>query len=548
MVYNPNPRTRDDETVFVNPQIKALGNEKDYQALAYTIVTTYPFALLVSKLSRIDEATFVPCSQRACTFMKIFGSGMVPSTVNAFNLKHAFDVVVNGNLSQSELSEDFLSPLCPTYSAEHMRHQCDSRWARDRIINPLDKSWCRVIYVWFITLWSVFKVLHDWLLLGGAHEYTTLRIGCASVFFQLMAVSTAFLWSMGAVEVFVAELVPGKCACYYVLPELEAILAIGTPFLLFVNAVKKLEMVHRAPLVGDYLYYQQYEVPFRLALKSGAVDYSTCLVGTACGYHHEEWEERLAISELRCLHTVHSMMCYVLFLGVVSAFVGLAIGPVTARAIELLTQLIGNGMLPLDLLVAVLAIAVWFFPTYLILRLIEALPVNFHDCQTRPELWEYQCPKFNLLIRVAFIVFLAICLFWASLILTSPLAEVLTQRHVTFNSRVALRIAVAGIIYFGFGVQMFVWIVYLIPTHRALFVKARKPYRPSSYIEIGENHPEFNLEKEVQLARVFLKENRNPENLEMVEGWQERWREILDPESEHDDSDEAREALLICSS
>lgn len=49
----------------------------------------------------------------------------------------------------------------------------------------------------------------------------------------------------------------GKCACYYVLPELEAILAIGTPFLLFVNAVKKLEMVHRAPLVGDYLYYQQ---------------------------------------------------------------------------------------------------------------------------------------------------------------------------------------------------------------------------------------------------------------------------------------------------
>ncbi|CAK9035707.1 Chanoclavine-I dehydrogenase easD (ChaDH) (Ergot alkaloid synthesis protein A) [Durusdinium trenchii] len=357
------------------------------RALAYTIVTTYPFALLVSKLSRIDEATFAFDVATILFYRAPKASELVyciaTCCVSGFK-------VVNGNLSQSELSEDFL-----------------------------------------------------------------------------------------------------------------------------------------------------YEVPFRLALKSGAVDYSTCLVGTACGYHHEEWEERLAISELRCLHTVHSMMCYVLFLGVVSAFVGLAIGPVTARAIELLTQLIGNGMLPLDLLVAVLAIAVWFFPTYLILRLIEALPVNFHDCQTRPELWEYQCPKFNLLIRVAFIVFLAICLFWASLILTSPLAEVLTQRHVTFNSRVALRIAVAGIIYFGFGVQMFVWIVYLIPTHRALFVKARKPYRPSSYIEIGENHPEFNLEKEVQLARVFLKENRNPENLEMVEGWQERWREILDPESEHDDSDEA---------
>lgn len=44
------------------------------QALIYTIVTTYPFALLVSKLSRIDEATFVPCSLRACTFMKLWHS------------------------------------------------------------------------------------------------------------------------------------------------------------------------------------------------------------------------------------------------------------------------------------------------------------------------------------------------------------------------------------------------------------------------------------------------------------------------------------------
>jgi len=114
--------------------------------------------------------------------------------------------------------------------------------------------------VWCIAGWSIAKVLHDWLLLGGAHEYTTLRIGCISIFFQLMAVSLAFFWSMGAVEVFAAEIVPGQCACYYVLPELEAILAIGTPCLLFVNAVKKLENVHRAPLVGDYLYYQQQRV------------------------------------------------------------------------------------------------------------------------------------------------------------------------------------------------------------------------------------------------------------------------------------------------
>eukprot|EP00434_Breviolum_minutum_P002806 symbB.v1.2.002466.t1/scaffold99.1/size346285/22 len=519
------------------------------KALIYTIVTTYPFALLVSKLSRIDEATFVPCSLRACTFMKIFGDGMVPSTVEGFHLSHAFDVVVNGNLSRSELSSHFLPPLCPTLSGKEMRHRCNSLWARRRIINPLHKSWCRVLYIWCIAGWSIAKVLHDWLLLGGADEYTTLRIGCISIFFQLMAVSLAFFWSMGAVEVFVAEIVPGKCACYYVLPELEAILAIGTPFLLFLHAVKKLENVHRAPLVGDYLYYQQYDLPFRLALKSGAVDSSTCLIGTAHGYHREEWQDQLAVWQLRVLHTVHLVLSYVLFLGVVSACVALAIGPVTARAIELLLASKQAGGGTMSMLLVVLVIVIWFLPTYLILRLLKALPVDFERCRTVPELWEYDFPRFNLVVRVAFVLLLALSLFWSSLTLTSPLVEVLMRKNLTFNAKVALRLALAGILYFGCGVQMFVWIVYLIPTHRALFVKARMPYRPSSYIEIGETHPEFNLAKEVQLAKMFLRENRNPENLEWVDGWQERWRDMLEPEEaeDHGSEDEAHEALLGCS-
>eukprot|EP00438_Fugacium_kawagutii_P012185 Skav205401 [mRNA] locus=scaffold1642:362375:363952:+ [translate_table: standard] len=515
------------------------------KALIYTIITTYPFSLLVSKLSQIDHSTFVPCSRRACTFMKIFGSGMVPSTVEGFQLSHAFDVVVNGNLSQSELSSDFLSPLCPTLSAQEMQRRCDSSWARRQIINPLHNSWCRVLYVWCIAGWAISKVLHDWLLLGGAHEYTTLRIGCMSIFFQLMAVALAFFWSMGAVEVFVSELVPGKCACYYVLPELEAILAIGTPCLLFVHAVKKLENVHRAPLVGDYLYYQQYDLPFRLASKSGAIDSNTCLIGTAHGYYREEWQDQLEIHQLRCLHMVHQILCYVLYLGVVSACVGVAIGPVTARAIELLLASKQAGSGALHVLVAVLVIVLWFLPTYLILRLLEALPVDFKGWRTLPELWEYEFPVLNLLVRVAFILVLAMGLFWASLTLTTPLVEVLVHQNVTFNAGEALQLAMAGIVYFGFGVQMFVWIVYLIPTHRALFVKARMPYRPSSYIEIGRNHPEFNLAKEVELAKLFLKENRNPENLEWVDGWQERWRETLeDPDGTTSSQDEAYESLL----
>ena len=40
--------------------------------------------------------------------------------------------VVNGNLSQSKLSSEFLSPLCPSYSTEHMQNLCDTSWARER--------------------------------------------------------------------------------------------------------------------------------------------------------------------------------------------------------------------------------------------------------------------------------------------------------------------------------------------------------------------------------------------------------------------------------
>ncbi|CAE7938394.1 PDF1B [Symbiodinium necroappetens] len=126
MVYNPDPRTRDEETVFVNPRIISFSDDKDWQVLGEReeeeddgvrrpkVVChslgvgledlvrqsfgkdprersaarvgggggagTYPYALLVSKLSRIQLSEFKPCSARACTFIKIFGSGMVPTT------------------------------------------------------------------------------------------------------------------------------------------------------------------------------------------------------------------------------------------------------------------------------------------------------------------------------------------------------------------------------------------------------------------------------------------------------------------------------------
>lgn len=54
---------------------------------------------------------------------------MVPSTVGQ---QQVFGVVVNGNLSHCQLSEEFLSPLCPEFSTEEMQRYCDSSLARKR--------------------------------------------------------------------------------------------------------------------------------------------------------------------------------------------------------------------------------------------------------------------------------------------------------------------------------------------------------------------------------------------------------------------------------
>eukprot|EP00439_Symbiodinium_sp_Y106_P032519 s2504_g3.t3 len=622
MVYNPDPRTRDEETVFVNPRIISFSDDKDWQAegclsfprirgnvqrpvwvevevvgssgaegvlpgpscpsgakpssehalgaftrqrmtrtaywkaLAVTTATTYPYALLVSKLSRIQLSEFKPCSARACTFIKIFGSGMVPTTFDRswedapwcspWPPPQLTRIQVrNGDTNHSRLSHNFLEPLCPSFSLRQMQQECNGEAARHSIINPLHNSRSRHAYVWCIGGWWLSKILHDWLLLAGAHEYTTLRIGLVSTFFHLLAVCAAFLWSMGAVEVFLSPMGNGECACYYVLPELESIFAIGTPCLLFITAVRKLENVHRAPLVGDYLYYQQYDAPYRLVNKSNGVSTGTLLVSSACGYHAEAWYDQLNIDQLRGVYACHQILCYVVFLGdlyeVVSICVGIGIGPVSARSIELILNTSAGGWV-LNVLLALVMAAIWCFPAFLIFRLVQSLPIDWMAMRPRPELWEYHSPRTNLAVRVTWVVFLASCLIWASWVLSSPMMAKMCNQFYIFGSREAYLSALAGILYFAFGVQMFVWIVYLVPAHRALYVKARMPFRPSAYVEIGNAHPEFNLESEVELAYEFLKENRNPESLEWIEGWEERWKDALSWEDSKAGAYQARDS------
>eukprot|EP00439_Symbiodinium_sp_Y106_P026130 s2504_g3.t1 len=593
MVYNPDPRTRDEETVFVNPRIISFSDDKDWQAegcLSFPRIRgnvqrpvwvevevvgssgaegvlpgpSCPSgakpssehalgAFTRQRMTRTDVPlrsvgvqAFAHPAERVQAMLR---KGLhlhqdLRKRHGAHNLRSELGgcaLVRNGDTNHSRLSHNFLEPLCPSFSLRQMQQECNGEAARHSIINPLHNSRSRHAYVWCIGGWWLSKILHDWLLLAGAHEYTTLRIGLVSTFFHLLAVCAAFLWSMGAVEVFLSPMGNGECACYYVLPELESIFAIGTPCLLFITAVRKLENVHRAPLVGDYLYYQQYDAPYRLVNKSNGVSTGTLLVSSACGYHAEAWYDQLNIDQLRGVYACHQILCYVVFLGVVSICVGIGIGPVSARSIELILNTSAGGWV-LNVLLALVMAAIWCFPAFLIFRLVQSLPIDWMAMRPRPELWEYHSPRTNLAVRVTWVVFLASCLIWASWVLSSPMMAKMCNQFYIFGSREAYLSALAGILYFAFGVQMFVWIVYLVPAHRALYVKARMPFRPSAYVEIGNAHPEFNLESEVELAYEFLKENRNPESLEWIEGWEERWKDALSWEDSKAGAYQARDS------
>ena len=176
-----------------------------------TLMFTYPFALVALELPQMDISSFESCSRRACTFMQVFGKGLAPQEESCAKLGFvkAFHVIVNGRHSPTCDEDYFLEPICPSYSEKQMVDKCETLEVRESIINPLKSSWLQYGYAACIVGWAISSLLHDLLLMQDKNEFLTLRLGCVSALFQLLALMAGFFWSQDVLKVFASEVIPG---------------------------------------------------------------------------------------------------------------------------------------------------------------------------------------------------------------------------------------------------------------------------------------------------------------------------------------------------
>lgn len=185
--------------------------------------------------------------------------------------------------------EHIPSSRCPKMSAEKMQQTCSDinvenkryrrtkdwdHWKKNHphITNHLRPYGFAKIGTYVGLLGSAcFTALHDIGLLAGRSELETLTLGWLGILSYGMGAVCIFFWAMGASEVFVAQ-VPGhelsECACYYQMPELSALVALSTPFAMFVGFMTKVQMQGLASLFGDYLVFQSYLVPHYMGKQS----------------------------------------------------------------------------------------------------------------------------------------------------------------------------------------------------------------------------------------------------------------------------------------
>lgn len=224
-----------------------------WKMVVLTVVSSYPFYAVVDKLSGLEESDFVPCNRHVCLYIRMFPGGGLGAT------HHGFVGVRNGH---GFMGNHFSS--VEQYGLEPcLAEQCPRGGNQTKIDNFLATGASKRVYLLGIAGWTISKIIHDGGVMYEWDEDKSMNVGFLSWCFQMLAACAGIFWCMGAVSVFQAP-VPGQdCACYYRLPGLQAFLAISAPFLLLYMALEKLKAIVIAAKFGDYLYFKQFDVPFR---------------------------------------------------------------------------------------------------------------------------------------------------------------------------------------------------------------------------------------------------------------------------------------------
>jgi len=277
------------------------------------------FQTVITALSNISQSGFQPCND-GCTFIRYFGGGNVPPSAAAFlncgsnssDVKYCnsttpthlnnfsdqipgFMQITNGNSdiefapfpvnlnlilamslwkSETPYTYAFASPECPDRDVP-MQAKCDQADMKSRIRNHLTDAPSLTALRGFIFVWAVMLVAHELLVLYQAPDALSTLVGMLSTAAHISTTASAFLWALGATDVFLAEDPNQPCGCYYTLPALNCLLMLATPALMQKTTWDMLWKTALGLLHGDFLHTVSYSVPMRMVCSSELADPTT---------------------------------------------------------------------------------------------------------------------------------------------------------------------------------------------------------------------------------------------------------------------------------
>lgn len=238
--------------------------------------TACPTHLPIRKVKEMRDSIGVPrtihkeehAAQKVFSMTVQIGFKLCKGPLRLFSLP--FDWIAKLNPEWG--MEHIPSGICPHMKAKEMRAHCSKPETMANIRNHLQR-WSPAKIGGYVGLagFACFTAIHDVLVLARARETVSLFFGFLSTGMLGCATLAIFFWAMGAAEVFVAPAMDGnieKCACFYQIPEITALVGLASPFALFALFMGKVQMQGLACLFGDFLAFQVYYVPHYLAHQS----------------------------------------------------------------------------------------------------------------------------------------------------------------------------------------------------------------------------------------------------------------------------------------
>lgn len=520
----------DSSDVEVNTQPE--GDPRPYgfavfvKCLVITSLTTYPFIGAVRKVSNLGSRSLQPCSGHGCTFVKIVPDDGLPSTVHMW--ANPFSMVRNGVINETSIPATYSPPMCPNMTANDMCLMCAKVNLEEPgapvVLNTLADALSKTVYLWCIGGWFLFKVLHDWMLLQGCDDRTTLHIGFWSIVFQRLAVAAVFLWSMGAAEIFRAPLSDNRCSCYYSLASLELFLCIATPAALYVAAIMKAQAFARSVLVGDYLYFMQYDIPLRVVQRSIRDPTGSFLVLSTHGRHQcDDTHRELTTKELIDMDRLCSVISF-LETFVERPCVGIALGPIMRIVMATVVYKIKNGSFLQRQVIALCSMCLLLGLLFVVVKSNLSWFLNLHTCGWHDRVMQWDRRHFWGTLFVS--CMLVSCTTVGTAWILNSLMLAYFGFEVHQDPEIALRWAAGFVaLYIGICRPAIGDAYYTIRC--AIAAKARlSSWTQADYMLAAETL-ELEMDDERKLAEAFLQSQGSPRTAAERDDWQSRWKRDL---------------------